>query len=259
MPVDLSHIKRYELKYKITEAKAAAIKEHIRGICILDKHSDPELGGYIVNNLYFDTPNLQFYYDTKHRKLTRFKPRARYYGNKPTQYIWPEVKYRNCNIIWKKRDRIPLEDWPKLFYPVLSDVRDFDIRDRAASFDDLIRIFNASAVLHVRYFREPFVTELETYGRVTFDRRLTCRKAEGSIDLSFDPAELLYYDDPKTTRHFESPVLLEIKVETFVPRWTIDLIRKFKLVQTGFSKYCYGIDFFKEFTPSIRRSSLFTL
>jgi len=90
MTDDLSKIRRYELKYTITEQLAAEIKDYVKRICSLDKHVPQGETGYVVNNLYFDTPDLRFYTDTKHRKLTRYKPRARYYGLKPGNLIWPE-------------------------------------------------------------------------------------------------------------------------------------------------------------------------
>ncbi|MBN2011619.1 polyphosphate polymerase domain-containing protein [candidate division KSB1 bacterium] len=235
-------VRRYELKYTITEEIAAQIKEYIRNICTLDKHVPPGKSGYIVNNLYFDTADLKFYHDTKHRKLTRYKPRARYYGEKATDFIWPEIKYRNSSIIWKKRYSVPIEEWPLLFQSKISSSNKPLIKQRLDSFDELIYWHNAHSVLHVRYYREPYVTELEEYGRVTFDRQLCCRPTRGSIDLDYNEQDMLYYDDPVTTRDGDSPVLLEIKVETLVPEWAIDLIRTFDLLQRPFSKYCYGLD-----------------
>lgn len=240
---DLSQIKRYELKYVISEKTATKIRDYIQGICSLDRHASPKTGGYIVNNLYFDTPSLHFYYDTKFRRLTRYKLRARYYGEQVTDFIWPEIKYRQSSVIWKTRRRVSVEQWPELFNSQKSEHKNPTIKDRLDSFEDIIHWYGAQPVLHMRYFREPYVTQLERYGRVTFDRRLTYRMAHGSIDLSPDDAEdMLFYDDPVTSKHYESPVILEIKVETLVPFWAIDIIQKFDLVQRGFSKYCYGID-----------------
>jgi hypothetical protein len=239
---DLSEIKRYELKYTITEELAARIREHIQNFFTLDSHVLPGERGYVVNNLYFDTPDLRFYYDTKFRKLTRYKPRARYYGEQATDLIWPEIKYRHASVIWKRRYCIPIDQWPNLFNPGLVEPRQPLIKNQLDTFDDLIYWYGAQPVLHVRYFREPYVTELEEYGRVTFDRQLCCRATNGSFELTYDEQEMLYYDDPVNARSADSPVILEIKVETLIPFWAIELIRKFNLLQRGFSKYCYGID-----------------
>lgn len=242
MSMHLFETKRYELKYTITEELAAKIREYLSGICTLDKHVPAGENSYIVNNLYFDTPDLRFYYDTKFRKMTRYKVRARYYGHKAQEFIWPEIKYRNVNVIWKKRYSLPVEKWPTLFYPQPSERIQTSIKARLDSFDELIYWHNAQPILHVRYFREPYVTELEEYGRVTFDRRLCCRPTKGVIDLDYREEDMLYYDDPVSSRSDDSPVILEIKVDNLVPIWTIELIHKFGLKQRGFSKYCYGVD-----------------
>lgn len=252
----LSKIRRYELKYTVSEEQAEEIKEYVQNICSIDKHVPEGESGYTVNNLYFDTHDLRFYHDTKHKKLTRFKPRARYYGMKAMDYIWPEIKYRHGGIIWKKRFSLPVEQWPDMFYPQLSDRKKPDIKPQMDRFDEVVHWFGAEPVLHVRYFRQPYVTELETYGRVTFDRQLSFRPVHGSISLDYNESDMLYYDDAVTTLEEHSPVLLEIKVETLVPIWAIELIRIFNLSQRGFSKYCYGIDFLKDRRPNNRKSIL---
>lgn len=256
MAKELSEIRRYELKYIITEETALQIKEYIKNICTLDKHVPPGASGYIVNNLYFDTPDLKFYHDTKFRKLTRYKPRARFYGEKATDFIWPEIKYRSSSVIWKTRYQLPIERWPDIFIPQPS-MRDEPVINRQLNtFDDVIYWYQAQPVIHVRYFREPYVTDLEEYGRVTFDRKLCCRSTRGSIELAYHEEDMLYYDDPVTTQNIDSQVLLEIKVETLVPAWAIELIRRFNLTQRAFSKYCYGVDCLLGY-PDSGRNSIF--
>lgn len=242
MKDDFTKIKRYELKYLISEDTAQAIRDYISSFCRLDKHADPSSSGYTVNNIYFDTPDLRFYHDTRFKKMTRFKPRARYYGDRPSDYIFPELKYRNSSVIWKTRYKLKVEDWLDHFSIKQSPAEEPRMKDSYDTFDEVIQLYNAQPILHVRYFREPYVTELEEYGRVTFDRNLTSRLANGSYNLELDE-DYLYYDDPQTIRSDVSRVLLEIKVETNVPHWVIYIIQNFNLIQTGFSKYCNGIDY----------------
>jgi hypothetical protein len=248
---DVNRVRRYELKYLISEDTAQEIRYHIRNICKLDKHADPVTNTYIVNNLYFDTPDLKFYYDTRFRKPVRFKPRARYYDHLPG-FIFPELKYRNSSIIWKTRSMVSVDEWPNLFYPVLSDREEPVFKARHDTFDEVIHLYQAQPVLQVRYTREPYVAELENYGRVTFDRALSSRLARGSLDLDLDE-DFVYYDDAQTIRGSDSLVILEIKVETNVPKWVIDIVEKFNLMQTGFSKYCNGIDCHMGYAARLRR------
>ncbi|MFC2134226.1 VTC domain-containing protein [Bacteroidota bacterium] len=251
---DISSIKRYELKYTIDENLASEIRDYLKNIFVLDSHVPPGEKEYIVNNLYFDTNDLKFYYDTKFRKLTRYKPRVRYYGEKATDLIWPEVKYRNSSVIWKRRYSIPISKWPELSSRTRICKKISSAKEQLDSFDDVIYWYNANPVLHVRYHREPYVTELESYGRITFDRRLACRSMNGSIELDYDEKEMLYYDDPVSSKSADSLVILEIKVETLVPSWAIELIHTFNLMQRPYSKYCYGLDSLTNFKENGRLS-----
>jgi len=253
---DINDIRRYELKYTIDEKLASEIRDYVKNICTLDAHVPSGDRGYIVNNLYFDTSDLKFYYDTKFRKLTRYKARARYYGATATECIWPEIKYRNASVIWKRRYSIPVYQWPSLFQISENRQTPASIKEGLDTFENIVYWHNAQPVLHVRYFREPYVTELETYGRVTFDRWLCCRPTNGSIELNYNEQDMLYYDDPVTSRGSDSPVILEIKVETLVPEWAIDLIHTFNLMQRGFSKYCYGIDRLMDYEGNGRIANL---
>jgi hypothetical protein len=241
--IDPKHdvISRYEAKYLIDERTARAIAKNIRGYCSPDEHVDAN-GRYIVNNLYLETSELRFYYDTKFKEFNRFKPRVRFYGMEPESYLWVELKHKIKNVTWKTRRRIGVSEWPGLLQMSESfegPARKVQLTD---SFEGVVMRFQARPMLHVRYVREPYVSNFENYGRVTFDRCLTFRLAHGSYDLSSD-CEMCCYDDSETTMYSdESPVILEIKTETLVPKWVVQLIQRFDLTQRGFSKYCYAID-----------------
>ena len=254
MSSEPSQIKHYEVKYSITKSMALEIGDYIRGFCSLDDHVPAGEDGYIVNTLYFDTPSLFLYFETKFRRPARYKIRARYYGEHPTDFVWSEIKYRKSSMIWKTRRKIPVEQWPELFRLQKSEQKGPIFKDRLDSFEDVVTWHGAQPVLFVRYFREPYVTQIEDYGRVTIDWGLAYRMANGSFDLAHDEEDLLFFDDPMTAIHFESPVILEIKVERLVPFWVIDMIRRFGLVQRPFSKYCYGIDNNMKYSPTLRSS-----
>jgi len=232
--------RRYEAKYRITKAMAREIRDWIRPVFSPDAHADRQTGTYTVNNLYFDTPDLRFYADTKLRKLSRFKLRIRYYGPEPDDFLVLEVKSRHDRVVWKRRDRIPLQRWPDVLTeepppaPAVRGVPD--------SFVELAALYGAEPVLHVRYVREPWVSDLDDYGRVTFDRALRYRLTRGSIEVAPDEGDLIFYDDPASARSPASPVVLEVKTATLVPVWAQALVQRFGLVQGGFSKYCYALD-----------------
>lgn len=247
-------IKRYELKYTISEEQASEIRDYIKNICTLDRHVCPGENGYVINTVYFDTMDLKFYHDAKLRRFNRYKTRVRFYGIQPSKRIWTEIKYRSGNIIWKRRSSVSTEHWPGLLEPEIAGIGQPVIKDRIDTFEDLVSWGCAQPTLHVRYFREPYVTDLEEYGRLTFDRCVCCRHAENSYNLEYDERNMIYIDDPVNTRDEDSRVILEIKTGTNIPAWIIDLIRKFNLRQRHYSKYCYGIESTMGPCPGSRKS-----
>lgn len=242
MAVDLSGLRRYELKYTVTESQAQAIRDYIQPLFSLDRHASPQQRGYVVNNVYLDTPGLRFYYDTKFKQETRLKSRVRYYGQAPDDFVILEVKHRHNTISWKRRRQIPADEWPGVLEVSRSERTAPSYIDLPETFEEVNHLYSTAPVLHVRYFREPYVSDIDEYGRITFDRALRYRLAHGSYEIGSRDDDMIYYDDPVTARWDDSPVVLEIKTQAYVPFWAIDLIHRFSLVQRGYSKYCYAID-----------------
>ena len=242
MAVELPAIHRYELKYTVTEGQAEEIRDYIQPLFSLDANVTGEQGAYTVNSVYMDTPGLRFYHDTRLRQLLRFKPRVRYYGTCGAEFATLEVKYRHHRTVWKVRDRIAMAEWPGVLEIPRSEVTSPKYETLPQSFVDLHHLYGTEPVLHLRYHREPFVSEVDAYGRITFDRGMRYRLMRGSYGLSSHDEEMSYYDDAVTAQWAESPVVMEIKTESLVPFWALDIIKRFSLVQRGYSKYRYVID-----------------
>lgn len=255
---NLYKVRRYELKYEVHEELAAAIRDYIQGICILDPHVLPGERTYVVNNIYFDTQDLRFYYDTKFRKPLRFKARARFYGWTAGDYIWPELKFKQDSVVWKVRQRLTLDQWYNYFNPQIFEDLQHEVQPGINSFQNAVYWLEARPIVHVRYIREPYISLLDNYARITFDRQLCYRYPLDSIDLKYNEKDMLFYDDPVTMHSTDSQVIMEIKVETLVPAWVIQLIRVFDLKQRPFSKYCYSINNVLERHNYSPRSSIFS-
>lgn len=223
---------RFEAKYTTTEAVAARIRDWLSPAFSPDAHTDPATGRYTVNTLYLDTRDRRLYADAKLRALRRFKLRVRSYGLRPGPVLVLEVKLRHDRVVWKRRVPASRADWPGLLEEPAP----------PGTMPYLASLCGAAPVAHIRYEREAWVSDLDHYGRVTFDRALRYRLCHGDPGLEPDDDDLILYDDPASARCPDSPVLVEVKTETLVPAWTEALIRRFGLVQRGFSKYCYAVD-----------------
>lgn len=247
LPYDQREVHRYELKFLISEATYSEIYSYISCLCEPDNTGENVDGKYTVHSLYFDTPDFQFYADTQIRVPTRIKPRARYFGGAPKDVVWLELKKRNRDMVWKKRIRATLEYWPEVLYrsfPPPSERRIVElsnIQSYEDSFLNAINSFRAVPSAHVRYEREAYMSQVDTYARITFDRKLRGCLANGDTNLFVEERDLICFDDPATCDHPDSPVILEIKAEALIPKWIIHMIQDFGLQRRGFSKYCNTI------------------
>ncbi len=94
--------------------------------------------------------------------------------------------------------------------------------------------------LHVRYDREAYSSDVDTYARVSFDRRIEVqRTADWNLDAPCD--RWCSFDDHRRPDQRDKSVVLELKCELFVPWWVTNLVRSFALKRQSFSKYGIGI------------------
>ena len=227
---------RFELKYLISEEQVPRIRETLLAYCEPDVHNHMETG-YSVRSLYLDTPTLAFHKAKMRDDADRFKLRIRTYADTGGAHL--EIKRKTKEVITKKRATVPQDMvieavsggaqlGPEGQWPNLSD------------FSRLAALTGAEPITIVDYHREAYVSTVNEYARVTFDRRLRYQHAR-SFDLRGDPRAWIALDTYWRFDGLRSPVVLELKCENQVPYWLADLIRGFNLRLQGFSKYSYSI------------------
>jgi hypothetical protein len=143
------------------------------------------------------------------------------------------------DVISKIRVAVPQEAYPD----VLLSPRGLEIarteRDRRhlEEFIRRMRTWGAEPICVVKYAREAFVSEVDDYGRVTFDFELCGRRAAGWHVPMHEPGWRPVDGGIRFGLPF-SGVILELKCTTAVPLWMSDIVRRFGLIRTGFSKFC---------------------
>lgn len=230
-------LERYELKYLIHKDLIEPICAFIEPYCTEDAYArnSPD-GTYRVNSLYFDTRNNLFI-DRKEQEMTnRYNIRLRSYANNPKPPYFFEVKYKTGGFVRKFR------------YPIFSDNPEdvFDLDYLNTTADDK-RFKNINLYLHLAYSygiepkfltsyrRKAFMSFVDDYARVTFDMDLKYVQ-QNSYNVKPDDSVMRNYDSEFLFDNEEN-VILELKATTQVPLWMLDLIRKFDLKRSGFSKY----------------------
>lgn len=79
----------------------------------------------------------------------------------------------------------------------------------------------------VRYEREAFVSEVDEYARVTFDRRICVQPADGWSMQGY-ANEWTMVDGAWHDNGLDSPVVLEVKCEWRMPNWLQVLLRRYE-------------------------------
>ncbi|WP_438003076.1 polyphosphate polymerase domain-containing protein [Sorangium sp. So ce321] len=238
----LDVIERYEFKYLVPERLVPAIRDAVRGICKRDRYGDAD-GVYRIRSLYLDTRGFDLYWANDREQRDRFKVRVRSYPGK-TSPVFLEVKRRVQDVIVKSRAVTPAAGWQELLAhgrPAALEKLAPNARKGAEKFLGAVHRHDLRPVLLVDYEREAYESTIDTYARLTFDRKIVCQRRD-TLDLEAPSRGWRPVDHPVQTATIEPVCVLELKFERRPPPWMAALVRRLELVRRSFSKYCYGVN-----------------
>lgn len=240
---------RYEIKYLVAEADVPALRAELSTRLATDPLA-PE-GGYRVESLYFDSPDLRFYREKIEGLKFRRKLRIRRYGDGSVAEEEPvsiEIKQRVNRVTQKRRldlgfaDALALcdstggatgnaVDTAELIESLPE--RDHGLIREIASF---VAVNRLRPIATTTYRREAFVgADAEAGARVTIDHGVAGRDRD--FLLGNPTAEDRPTVDPQLA-------VVEIKVDERVPFWLTDLTAQQGMAVIRMSKYCQTIEAF---------------
>ncbi|AQT67880.1 VTC domain protein [Anaerohalosphaera lusitana] len=225
---------RYELKYRISESQAAAIREYIRPYLPLDKYSkDKPRNEYSISSLYFDSEQLSLYRETRTGKKNRFKLRIRAYADGEYEPRFAEIKRRINGVIIKSRAKILPDQVPDVIAGKRI-VLPHEIDDESLKqFQLYFKSINARPVTLVRYKRQAFEGDDDNRVRITFDRNLQFKSTKQPIvTVNGGGWQSVSMDF----------VVLELKFTARYPMWLTHLVKSFALPQSAMSKYGASVE-----------------
>ncbi|MGV3524738.1 MAG: VTC domain-containing protein [Candidatus Sericytochromatia bacterium] len=225
---------RFELKYILEMGKANAL---MRELALLTE-PDPHDGnvGYAISSLYYDSPELDFFWAKIEGIKYRRKIRIRVYpGDAPDALAQAmvEIKQRINKTVQKRRLRLPLEEAYQLCKGRMERL-DLDPVDQtvASEIQYLVQAKHLQPTAVIAYFRRAFMGTIYNPGlRITFDTHLKVRTH--SLKLENSGAET-YFLDPDWC-------IMEIKVNDTVPDWVSSLLTQYNCQLNRVSKYCAGL------------------
>lgn len=222
---------RFELKYFATLEHARHLTSDLATHARPDPHSGTD--GYDVYSLYWDSPELRFFWEKLDGEKYRRKLRFRRYVD--AELVFVEIKQRIDRTVQKRRTRLALDDALALF-----DAGALDAARESATDDAVLR--EASVLCRenrlapkvaIRYRRAAWFATFEPDLRVTIDTRLQYDAHELDLRRPFVQGRWLL--DPQMC-------VIEIKYNHRVPGWLLALVKKHGLEVVRFSKYCAAID-----------------
>lgn len=231
-------LERYELKYLIPLDMVEPISRDIEGHCTLDYYSRISAqNSYTINSLYFDTPNFMFIRMKQNGAEPSYSFRVRSYGALPRAPYYSEIKFKQNDFSNKMRAKIPDENWAEtLTSGIPPEGMDANSLVYFQKFSSALQKYQMEPKILTQYRRKAYISQIDPYARVTFDRDLRYQFEE---NWNVRPREALMcnYDHEDMFPHPEDNVILELKAEKKIPLWMINLIRKYQLTRHSFSKY----------------------
>lgn len=238
-------VSRYEAKYVIPQALVVPIRDFVRPFCAPDPNAQGDPPQYLITTLQLETPDYALHRAKEEERDARFKLRVRTYGEIGLSPVFAEIKAKFERTIMKARACVPFDAWNEALIYGTRLPGIFRNRKQEIDFLQFRRVVwetGARPETLVRYVRESYVGVVDDYVRITFDRALQYQRTDSWTD--FGRSGVWRGMDSATAQGFGLPysgVVLEIKTFDTVPAWTVDLVRRFNLVQCGNCKYSTAI------------------
>lgn len=236
-PADKTLACRYELKYRLTEAKARAVAQFVEHYIPVDRYCKLQRGGdYPIVSLYLDSKQMHLCKESIDGRQNRFKLRIRSYTDEPDYPCFFEIKRRINTVIMKSRARVMHDDIVPLLNRLPLGPRDYNVDMKALNqFQLYMSSVQAGPAVLIRYMRQAFEGDSDNRVRVTFDREL-CYK------VTNEPRVVLggsgWQRNPITDN---GGVILEIKFTGTYPIWLSRMVKYFDLKSRSISKFATSI------------------
>ena len=213
-------MKRYELKYILSEEQTDFLKEKLKGRMEIDAY-----GLTSIASLYYDTPDYRLIRASIEKPLFKEKMRLRSYGlAKDGSTVFLELKRKAYGIVYKRR--VPTtEAAVERFFAYEGNVcADGQIAREISYFRDFYKkLVPACLIVYDRtaYF--------EPGGdlRLTIDLNPRYRTEDLTLKSSMEGISLLP----------EGWTILEVKVQDAMPLWLAEILSAGHIYKGSFSKY----------------------
>lgn len=224
---------RKEIKYVVSMEVANRINKELKMILKSDEHNGSD--GYIIRSLYFDSYNNYDYFSKMSGNENRKKIRLRIYGSSNTCKLELKQKYANNQL--KESLVINKDDAECLLqkdYSVLK--KYFDENELATRLYAMMNINLYKPVAIIDYNRIAYTYPM-------YDLRVTIDSDIKSSETNFNIFDKNIAMLPET----KGIAILEIKYSGKLMKFVSDILKKYNITQTSYSKYVVGRKIFSHY------------
>lgn len=213
-------MKRYEIKYIISEEQEGFLKQKLEGRLFVDR-----FGKTSIASLYYDTPDYKLIRTSNEKPLFKEKLRLRSYGlADDSSPVFLELKRKAFGVVYKRRIESTIPEVEGFFDGSIDSFGDGQINREISWFcSQNDNLMPACLIIYDRTaYYEP-TGEL----RLTIDNNPRFRMDDLDLRVSMDGESLLP----------EGYSILEVKVQGGMPLWLSRILDEGKIYKTSFSKY----------------------
>ncbi|MCR5636108.1 MAG: polyphosphate polymerase domain-containing protein [Clostridiales bacterium] len=213
-------MKRYELKYVLSEEQTAFLKEGIKGDMRPDSY-----GLTTITSLYYDTPDHRLIRESLDKPDFKEKIRLRSYGQATVSSpVFLELKRKAYGIVYKRRVQSTVLLAERFFDGESYTGNESQIQREITNFIGNYNNLRPSCI--IIYDRTAYF-EPDGDLRLTIDENPRYRMDDLDLTSSLSGIPLLN----------EGGSILEIKVQDAIPLWLSALLSKGRIYKNSFSKY----------------------
>ena len=223
---------RWELKYGVRVDQIDAVVASLSPYMREDEHSDG-LRGYTNHSVYYDAPDLCFFWEKIEGLKFRRKLRFRRYGGSDSVFL--EIKQRIGRTVQKRRLRWAADRVSETFLRNELEGLDEESRSEPLLAEILLlwRSYDLKPTMATWYRRRALVGVHDPGLRITFDT--LCQYSAEALDITEPFRSGGHLLDPRLS-------VMELKFDEQAPRWISGILAEHGLKTFRISKYCRGVD-----------------
>jgi len=219
---------RYENKFMIDNVTYGNIQDDLLQYMKLDEYNKKH-EFYTISNIYFDTKDNTLIRKSISKPKYKEKLRLRAYGVPELDSEgFLEIKKKYCGLVNKRRTKLKLnEAYEFVRTGIKPEPRNYMNRQVINEIEYLLKIYELEPKLYLAYDRKAMFSREDSSLRITFDTNIRARREDLRLE-SGDFGEALLSS---------GQLLMEIKTEKSIPFWLTELLSRYKIYNTSFSKY----------------------